>query len=120
MIYKNTYLRILDNSGVQSFKVIHVSKTHAGRAGMSVIGSVKGILPAQKIKKGEIFQAVIVQLAGTTRRFCGFFTKFGVNAGVLLKKNDTAPLANRLNGFILEEVRLKGHHKLVALALGTV
>jgi len=63
MITSGTELYIIDNSGakkVKCLKILGGSYKKYGYVGNKIVVSVKLINPLKKIKKGEIYKAVVV------------------------------------------------------------
>lgn len=118
MLFQGSFIRVFDNSGARLVKCIHVCRFAVACPGSTVIVVVRVAYPHRRIKKGDIFRAVIVQLRAPAYRFSNYFTIFGQNAVVLLKKGDDVPLSTRVSRFVFEEVRTRGFYRLSALALG--
>ena len=64
MIQMQSNLFVADNSGarkIQCIKVLGGSKRRFGSIGDIIVVSVKDAIPRGKVKKGEVFKAVIVR-----------------------------------------------------------
>lgn len=118
MLFKGSHLRVVDNSGVRLAKCIHIFKTPVARPGSLIVVSIRKVHPSRRVKKGEVYPAVVVQSKFASRKFSSSFTSFNQNSIVLLKKGDVLPYANRISHFIAEEVRFKGFYKIASLAPG--
>ena len=82
-----TVLDAADNSGakrVQCIKVLGGSKRRYAAIGDVIKVSVKDAIPRGKVKKGEIYNAVVVRTAKGVRRNDGYLIRFDGNAAVLL------------------------------------
>ena len=90
MIQMQTRLEVADNSGakeVQCIKVLGGSKHMVAKLGDVVVVSIKSCLPVGKVKKGDIYQAVIVRTRKEVQRRDGSTIKFDKNAVVLINKS---------------------------------
>ena len=118
MIQMQTKLDVADNSGaklIQCIKVIGGSKRRYARIGDIIIVSIKDAIPRAKVKKGEVFKAVIVRTAKTFGRPDGSSIRFDKNAAVLLDKQEE-PIATRIFGPVTRELRTKKFMKIISLA----
>ena len=68
-----------------------------------------------KIKKGEIYHAVVVRTAQGVRRADGSLIKFDSNAAVLLSPK-FEPIGTRIFGPVTRELRTERFMKIVSLA----
>ena len=68
-----------------------------------------------KIKKGEIYNAVVVRTAKGIRRADGSMIKFDSNAAVLLSAK-LEPIGTRIFGPVTRELRTEQFMKIVSLA----
>jgi large subunit ribosomal protein L14 len=87
MIQMQTVLDAADNSGarrVQCIKVLGGSKRRYAGVGDVIKVSVKDAIPRGKVKKGEIYNAVVVRTRKGVRRKDGSLIRFDGNAAVLL------------------------------------
>lgn len=120
MIYVGSYLTIKDNSGVKEVQAIRIfgcSKKKPGKVGDLALVSTKSCRSKQKsgIKKGKLYQALIVQVKKNTKRKDGTTYSSGDNVAVLLNSNGS-PVCTRFFGPISYEIRSKGFVKLVSTA----
>jgi len=116
MAFKNTSFLCNDNTGVQKVKCIKVYKKDDIVPGSIILVSVKKVLPWRKIKKGQLYKAVVVRLKKSYLRFLNFNIKYYINAVILLKKNELIPLGTRIHGSVYFEIRLCGFMKIVTLS----
>ena len=90
MIQMQTSLSVADNSGakrVQCIKVLGGSHRRYAGIGDIIKVSVKDAIPRGKVKKGEIYNAVVVRTRKGVRRNDGSLIKFDGNAAVILNNN---------------------------------
>ncbi|HEB80271.1 MAG TPA: 50S ribosomal protein L14, partial [Chromatiales bacterium] len=94
MIQMQTILNVADNSGarrVMCIKVLGGSKRRYARIGDVIKVSVKDAIPRGKVKKGEVYSAVVVRTRKGVRRPDGSLIRFDTNAAVLLN-NQLQPI----------------------------
>jgi large subunit ribosomal protein L14 len=118
MIQMQSNLEVADNSGarrVQCIKVLGGSGRMSAGVGDVIIVSVKEAIPRGKVKKGDVYRAVIVRTASQIRRDDGTFIRFDRNAAVLLNKQDE-PIGTRIFGPVTRELRSRSFMKIVSLA----
>ena len=109
MIQMQSNLFVADNSGakrVQCIKVLGGSKRRFASIGDIIVVSIKDAIPRAKVKKGEVFKAVIVRTSKAFGRTDGSTIKFDRNAAVLLDKQEE-PIATRIFGPVTRELRTK-------------
>ncbi len=80
--------------------------------------SVKEALPNSRVKKGEVFNAVIVRTKKGVRRRDGSLIRFDSNAAVLLNAQ-LQPVGTRIFGPVTRELRGDKFMKIVSLAPGS-
>ena len=118
MIQMQTVLDAADNSGakrVQCIKVLGGSKRRYAAIGDVIKVTVKDAIPRGKVKKGEVFKAVIVRTKKDFSRADGTSIRFDKNAAVLLDKQEE-PIATRIFGPVTRELRTKKFMKIISLA----
>ena len=118
MIQMQSNLFVADNSGarrVQCIKVLGGSKRRFASIGDIIVVSIKDAIPRAKVKKGEVFKAVIVRTSKSFGRADGSTIKFDKNAAVLLDKQEE-PIATRIFGPVTRELRTKKFMKIISLA----
>jgi large subunit ribosomal protein L14 len=107
MIQMQTVLNAADNSGarrVQCIKVLGGSKRRYAGVGDIIKVSVKDAIPRGKVKKGEIYNAVVVRTRKGVRRSDGSLIRFDGNAAVLLNAR-LEPIGTRIFGPVTRELR---------------
>lgn len=118
MIQMQTMLDAADNSGarrVQCIKVLGGSKRRYANVGDVIKVSVKDAIPRGKVKKGEIYNAVVVRTRKGLRRPDGSAIRFDGNAAVLLN-NRLEPIGTRIFGPVTRELRTSKFMKIISLA----
>ena len=118
MIQMQSHLFVADNSGarkIQCIKVLGGSKRRFASIGDIIVVSIKDAIPRGKVKKGEVFKAVIVRTKKDFNRKDGTSIRFDKNAAVLLDKQDE-PIATRIFGPVTRELRTKKFMKIISLA----
>jgi large subunit ribosomal protein L14 len=118
MIQMKTYLNAADNSGarsVQCIKVLGGSKRRYASVGDVIKVSVKDAIPRGKVKKGEVYDAVVVRTRKAVRRADGSVIRFDTNAAVLLN-NKLEPIGTRIFGPVTRELRNTQFMKIISLA----
>ena len=118
MIQMQTVLDAADNSGarrVQCIKVLGGSKRRYAGVGDVIKVSVKDAIPRGKVKKGEIYNAVVVRTRKGVRRKDGSLIRFDGNAAVLLNAR-LEPIGTRIFGPVTRELRSERFMKIVSLA----
>ena len=118
MIQMQTVLDVADNTGarsVQCIKVMGGSKRRYASIGDLIKVSVKDAAPRGRVKKGEIYDAVVVRTAKGVRRSDGSLIRFDRNAAVLLTPK-MEPIGTRIFGPVTRELRTEQFMKIVSLA----
>ena len=118
MIQTQTILKVADNTGaklVMCIKVLGGSKRKYASIGDVIKVAVKDAMPRGKVKKGEVYNAVIVRTAKGVRRSDGSLIKFDGNAVVILN-NKYEPIGTRIFGPVTRELRTTNFMKIISLA----
>jgi large subunit ribosomal protein L14 len=118
MIQMQTMLIAADNSGarkIQCIKVLGGSKRRYARIGDIIKVTVKDAIPRGKVKKGEVYDAVVVRTRQGVRRPDGSLIRFDGNAAVLLDPK-LEPIGTRIFGPVTRELRSERFMKIVSLA----
>ena len=113
MIQMQSMMSVADNSGarrVQCIKVLGGSHRRYAGIGDIVKVSVKEAIPRGKVKKGDVYNAVVVR----TRKG-GSLIRFDGNAAVLLN-NQLQPIGTRIFGPVTRELRTGNFMKIISLA----
>jgi len=118
MIQMRTMLAAADNSGARSLmciKVLGGSKRRYAHIGDVIKVSIKDAIPRGKVKKGEVYDAVVVRTRSGVRRADGSLIRFDGNAAVLLT-NKLEPIGTRIFGPVTRELRTSQFMKIISLA----
>ena len=118
MIQVETFLKVADNSGarkLQCIKVLGGSRRRYANVGDVIKVSVKEAIPRGRVKKGEVYSAVIVRTRKGTRRGDGSLVRFDTNAAVLLD-NQLQLIGTRIFGPVTRELRTEKFMKIISLA----
>lgn len=118
MIQMQSTLEVADNSGarkVMCIKVLGGSGRRYAGIGDVIKVSVKEAIPRGKVKKGDVYNAVVVRTAKGVRRPDGSTIRFDKNAAVLLN-NQLQPIGTRIFGPVTRELRGENFMKIISLA----
>lgn len=126
MIQQQTILRVVDNSGAKNVKCIKVLggfKRRFAKLGNVIIVSIKSLRnksrDTSKVKKGEIYKALIVKTKTKQSNKDGSCLIFNKNAVSLMNKQGK-PLASRIAGPVSKKLKKSKFSKFVNISLGTV
>ena len=118
MIQMQSILQVADNSGakkVMCIKVLGGSHRRYANIGDVIKVSIKDAIPRGKVKKGDVYNAVIVRTAKGVRRTDGSVIRFDNNAAVLLN-NTLDPIGTRIFGPVTRELRGEKFMRIISLA----
>jgi large subunit ribosomal protein L14 len=118
MIQMQSMLNAADNSGarrVMCIKVLGGSKRRYAGIGDVIKVSVKDAIPRGRVKKGEVYHAVVVRTRKGVRRKDGSLIRFDGNAAVLLTPR-LEPIGTRIFGPVTRELRTGKFMKIISLA----
>ena len=118
MIQMQTVLSVADNTGAKSvmcIKVLGGSKRRYAGIGDVIKVAIKESVPRGKVKKGEVYNAVVVRTSSGVRRADGSLIKFDGNSAVLLNAK-LEPIGTRIFGPVTRELRGDKFMKIVSLA----
>ena len=118
MIQMQTNLDVADNSGAKRVMCIKVlGGSHRRYAGIGDIikVSIKDAIPRGRVKKGEVYNALVVRTRNGVRRSDGSVIRFDGNAAVILN-NNLQPLGTRIFGPVTRELRGEKFMKIISLA----
>ena len=111
-------LDVADYSGarwIHCIKVLGGSHRRYAGIGDVIKVSVKDAIPRGKVKKGEVYNAVVVRTAKGVRRADGSLIRFDGNAAVLLN-SQLQPIGTRIFGPVTRELRSEKFMKIISLA----
>jgi large subunit ribosomal protein L14 len=111
-------LSAADNSGAKTMmciKVLGGTRRRYASVGDVIKVSIKDAIPRGKVKKGEVYDAVVVRTRKGVRRPDGSLIKFDGNAAVLLTAK-LEPIGTRIFGPVTRELRTSQFMKIISLA----
>ena len=118
MIQLRSRLQAADNSGARELMCIKVMggtrRRYAG-VGDVIKVSIKDAIPRGKVKKGEVYDAVVVRTRSGVRRGDGSLIRFDGTAAVLLTPK-LEPIGTRIFGPVTRELRNVQFMKIISLA----
>jgi len=118
VIQLQSILNAADNSGAKTLmciKVLGGTRRRYASVGDVIKVSVRDAIPRGKVKKGEVYDAVIVRTRRGVRRADGSLIRFDGNAAVLLS-NKLEPIGTRIFGPVTRELRTVQFMKIISLA----
>tara|TARA_A100001015_G_scaffold321682_1_gene454050 strand:- start:12371 stop:12682 length:312 start_codon:yes stop_codon:yes gene_type:complete len=96
-------------------KVLGGSKRRYAAIGDVIKVAIKEASPKGRVKKGEVYNALVVRTSKGVRRSDGSLIKFDNNAAVLLNAK-LEPIGTRIFGPVTRELRTEKFMKIVSLA----
>ena len=118
MIQAETVLSVADNSGARKvlcIKVLGGSRKRYAQIGDVIKVTVKDAIPRGKVKKGDVYNALVVRTKHGVRRPDGSLIRFDGNAAVLLDSK-REPIGTRVFGPVTRELRSINYLKIISLA----
>ena len=118
MIQMQSILSAADNSGarrVMCIKVLGGSKRRYAGIGDIIKITIKEAIPNSRVKKGDVYNAVVVRTRKGVRRPDGSLIRFDKNAAVLLNPQHQ-PIGTRIFGPVTRELRTERFMKIISLA----
>jgi large subunit ribosomal protein L14 len=117
MIQPQTYLNIIDNTGIKKIMCIRILGNNKKYAmiGDIIIGVAKMVISNNIIKKSSIVKALIVRTKKNIKRKDGTSITFSDNAAIIIN-NDNSLKGTRIFGPIAEEIRNKKYLKIISIA----
>lgn len=120
MIFRETLLRVADNSGARLVRCVGLTPPFA-REGDLITVSVCRCRPRSRVERGRLYRALVVQCRRPSTRWGGVALGFRSNRVVLLRRPDSLraeplPLGTRLVRSLSLAVRRRGFAKLLLLA----
>ena len=118
MIQAETVLGVADNSGARKvlcIKVLGGSRRRYAQIGDVIKVTVKDAIPRGKVKKGDVYNALVVRTKKGVRRPDGTQIRFDGNAAVLLD-DKREPIGTRVFGPVTRELRAINYLKIISLA----
>jgi large subunit ribosomal protein L14 len=126
MIQQQTILKVSDNSGAKTVKCIKVFggfKKRFAKLGNVIIVSIKELRSksrkTSKVKKGEVYKALIIKTKSKLINKDGSLTFFDNNS-VSLINSQGKPLASRIVGPVSRKLKKGKYSKFANISLGTL
>ena len=126
MIQQQTILKVSDNSGAKTVKCIRVLggfKKKYAKLGDSIIVSVQQLRNksknTSKVKKGEVYKALIIRTKTPYKKKDGSQMWFGENSVVLVNKQEN-PISTRIIGPIPKLLKKKKFQKFISMSSGLI
>ena len=126
MIQSQTILKVADNSGAKTVKCIKVLggfKKKTAKLGDIVIVSIQKLRnkskKTSKVKKREVYKALIIRTKITQNQITKLNFKFNDNAVILINKQNN-PVGTRVLGPISKILRKKTLQKFTTIAAGFI
>ena len=126
MIQQQTVLKVSDNSGAKSVKCIKVLggfKKRYAKLGNVIVVSIKELRnksrKTSKVKKGEVYKALIIKTKTKQISKDGSAIFFDNNSVSLINAQGK-PLATRIIGPVPKKLKKGKYSKFASISLGTV
>ena len=126
MIQQQTILKVSDNSGAKTVRCIKViggfKKTQASLGDIIVVSVQKlrnKLRKVSKIKKKEIYRALIIRTKLYSKKKNGFYIKFQENSVALMNKQGN-PVGTRIIGPMPKLLKKKQFQKFISISSGLV
>jgi large subunit ribosomal protein L14 len=126
MIQQQTILKVSDNSGaktVRCIKVLGGFKKKFASLGDIIVVSVQKLRnklkTISKVKKKEIYKALIIRTKVFSKKKNGFYIKFQENSVALINKQGN-PVGTRIIGPIPKILKKKQFQKFVSISSGLI
>lgn len=115
MIYKQTQLKIVDNSGAKVLRVFHLlrypSSQNYSKSGDLVLGSIIKYKVNKKVSKKQIYKALIITSKKNVFRKNGISVRFDENRGVLF--DESKMIGTRVFGPVSKGVKRDFYNRLL-------
>ena len=126
MIQSQTILKVADNSGAKTVKCIKVLggfKRKTARLGDTIVVSIQSLRnkskKTSKVKKREVYKALIIRTKKHYQKSNGFEIGFNENFVTLMNKQGN-PVGTRVIGPIPKILQKKAFQKFLSVASGLV
>jgi len=126
MIQQQTTLKVSDNSGaktVRCIKVLGGFKKKYAKLGDIVVVSIQKLRnklkKTSKVKKKEIYKALIIRTKTHSKKNNGFNTVFNENSVVLINSQGN-PVGTRIIGPLSKKLKTKNFQKFISISNGLI
>jgi len=126
MIQQQTILKVSDNSGAKTVKCIKVLggfKKKYAKLGDTIVVSVQKLRnklkKTSKVKKKEIYRALIVKTKTCYRKKDGFSLILNENSVALINKQGN-PVGTRILGPLPKKLKKKKFQKFISISSGVI
>lgn len=126
MIQSQTILKVSDNSGAKTVKCIKVLggfKKKYAKLGNTIVVSIQQLRnkakKTSKVKKGEVYKALIIRTKVTKKKKDGSVTCFTENSVALMNKQGN-PVSTRIIGPTPKNLKKKQFQKFTSISSGLV
>ena len=127
MVQQKTILKVYDNSGAQAVKCLKVLggfKKKYAELGDIIVVSVKQLKnkskKTSKVRKKEIYKALIVKTKKKLRTKTGYEKFFKKNNSVILLNKQENPVGTRILGAMPRNLKKKKLQKFTNIAAGLI
>ena len=125
MIQKGTYLNISDNSGAKKVCCLHIykNKKNFAKLGDLILVSVKSLRSKKrlksKVKKGELYKALIIRTKNFQNKQNTFSMSFTENSVILLDKKYKL-MGTRIIGPISKEFKKTKYARIISISYALI
>jgi len=115
MVYKQTKIKIVDNSGARFIRVFQLIKYSSSQnycqSGDLVLGSIISYKVNKKVNKKQVCKALLITSKKNIQRGNGTCIRFDENRGILFDGNKS--LGTRIFGPVSKEVKKRVYTRLL-------
>lgn len=124
MIQQNTILKVSDNSGAKTVKCIKVLggfKKKIAKIGDIIVVSIQQIRKKSnvKVKKKEVYQALLIRTKVNYSKKNGFKDLFFENSVILINKQGN-PIGTRMLGPVTRTLKKKKLQKILSISSSVI
>lgn len=123
MIFRETLLRVADNSGARLVRCVGLPPTGPATVGDLITVAVRRARPGGRVRPGSLHRALVVRTRRPERRSAGHRAAFRCGRVVLLRraegpKGEPTPLGTRFTCTLSSALRRRGWSRVALLAPG--
>jgi ribosomal protein L14 len=116
-INNNSKVWVSDNTGVTKIRNIIFYKKKNPTVTNIFVGSISRVKARRKIKRGQIFRAILIQSRFPVFRSYGSYIRSLATRSILIKRVEYVPISNRVAGFFFYELKLVKEYKFNSLTV---